>query len=158
MKQQRPRWSGPLDCPPEQGFFGFLRLEGSTREDHLEGDTRWAPIHGKSLAGRRGVVSHAGAALLAEAADRLGLTAALSRGLAGMRERRGRHDPGRVVRDLAVMHADGGDCLADLRAVRDQEPLFGAVASDATAWRVIDAIARRRGPVGRVAVRPGAGA
>jgi hypothetical protein len=88
-----------------------------------------------------GLVSHAGAALVGEAADRLGLTAALSRGLAGMRERRGRHDPGRVVRDLAVMLADGGDCLADLRAVRDQEPLFGAVASDATAFRVIDAIA-----------------
>ena len=48
-----------------------------------------------------GLVSHAGAALLAEAADRVGLTAALSRGLAGLRERRGRHDPGRVVRDLA---------------------------------------------------------
>ena len=32
-----------------------------------------------------GLVSHAGAALLAEAADRLGLTAALSRGLAGIR-------------------------------------------------------------------------
>jgi hypothetical protein len=37
-----------------------------------------------------GLVSHAGAALLAEAADRLGLTLALSRRLAGMRERRGR--------------------------------------------------------------------
>jgi hypothetical protein len=88
-----------------------------------------------------GLVSHAGAALLAEAADRLGLTRALSRGLAGVRERRGKHDPGRVVRDLAVMLADGGDCLADLRAVRDQEPLFAPVASNATAWRVIDAIA-----------------
>jgi hypothetical protein len=87
-------------------------------------------------------VSHAGAALVAEAADRLGLTAALSGGLAAMRERRARHDPGRVVRDLAVMLADGGDCLADLRAVRDQRPLFGPVASDATAFRVIDAIAR----------------
>jgi hypothetical protein len=89
-----------------------------------------------------GLVSHAGAGLLAEAADRLGLTDALSRALAGMRERRGRHDPGRVVRDLAVMLADGGDCLADLRAVRDQAPLFGPVASDATAFRVIDRIAR----------------
>jgi hypothetical protein len=88
-----------------------------------------------------GLVSHAGAALLAEAADRLGLTDALSRALAPMRERRGRHDPGRVVRDLAVMLADGGDCLADLRAVRDQQPLFGPVASDATAFRVIDRIA-----------------
>jgi hypothetical protein len=87
------------------------------------------------------LVSHAGAALLAEAADRLGLTRALSGGLAGMRERRGGHDPGRVVRDLAVMLADGGDCLSDLRAVRDQEPLFGEVASNSTAFRVIDRIA-----------------
>jgi hypothetical protein len=89
----------------------------------------------------QGLVSHAGAALLAQAADRLGLTTALSRALASMCERRGRHDPGRVVRDLAVMLADGGDCLADLRAVRDQQPLFGPVASNATAFRVIDAIA-----------------
>jgi hypothetical protein len=94
------------------------------------------------VADGEGVVSHAGAALLAEAADRLGLTWELSRALAGMRARRGRHDPGRVVRDLAVMLADGGDCLADLRAVRDQQPLFGPVASDATAFRVIDALAR----------------
>jgi hypothetical protein len=88
-----------------------------------------------------GVVSHAGAALLAETADRIGLTSALSGALAGIRQRRGRHDPGRVVRDLAVMIADGGDCLSDLRAVRDQEPLFGPVASNATAFRVIDEIA-----------------
>ena len=65
-----------------------------------------------------------------------------------MRERRGRHDPGRVVRDLAVMLADGGDCLADLRAVRDQQPLFGPVASDATAFRVIDRLARDPGLAG----------
>ena len=61
--------------------------------------------------------------------------------MVGVRERRGRHDPGRVVRDLAVMLADGGDCLSDLRAVRDQEPLFGPVASDSTAFRLIDRIA-----------------
>jgi hypothetical protein len=88
-----------------------------------------------------GLVSHAGAVLLAETADQVGLTGELSRALAGLRERRGKHDPGRVIRDLAVMLADGGDCLSDLRAVRDQEPLFGAVASDTTAFRLIDAIA-----------------
>lgn len=106
-----------------------------------------------------GLVSHAGAALLAEAADRLGLTAALSRALAPMRERRSRHDPGRVVRDLVVMLADGGDCLADLRAVRDQQPLFGAVASDATAFRVIDAIAADPDPepLARERNRPSSG-
>ena len=90
--------------------------------------------------GDENTVSHAGAALLAECADRLGLTRALSAGLAGLRRRRGGHDPGRVVRDLAVMLAEGGDALCDLRALRDQGALFGAVASDATAWRVIDGI------------------
>jgi hypothetical protein len=85
-----------------------------------------------------GLVSHARAALLAVVADRVGLT---TRALAGLRERRRRHEPGRVIRDLAVMLADGGDCLSDLRAVRDQQPLFGPVASDTTAFRLIDRIA-----------------
>src|SRR3954462_12021684 len=88
-----------------------------------------------------GLVSHAGAALVAEVADRSGLTRELSGALAGLRERRGTHDPGRVIRDLAVMLADGGDCLSDPRAVRDQQPLFGPVASDTTAFRLIERIA-----------------
>jgi hypothetical protein len=86
-------------------------------------------------------VNHAGAALLGETADRLGLTRALGAELAGLRRRRAGHDPGRVIRDLAVMLADGGDALCDLRGLRDQPVLFGPVASDSTAWRVIDAIA-----------------
>jgi hypothetical protein len=97
-----------------------------------------------------GLVSHAGSALLAQVADKIGLTRALSFGLAGLRRRRGGHDPGRVVRDLAVMLADGGDALCDLRAVRDQAPLFGPVGSDATAFRVIDAIARDPDGLGRL--------
>ena len=86
------------------------------------------------------VTSRAGTALLVKLADRLGLTRGLSRAMADTRERRSAHDPGRVLRDLAVMLADGGDCLHDLGAIRDQADLFGRVASDATAWRVIDAI------------------
>ena len=39
-------------------------------------------------------VNHAGAALLAEAGDRVGLTGALSDALAGLRQRRAGHDPG----------------------------------------------------------------
>lgn len=94
-----------------------------------------------------GLVSHAGSGLLAGVADRTGLTKALSGELAGLRERRGGHDPGRVIRDVAVMLADGGDCLADLRAVRDQAALFGRVASDSTAFRVIDKIASAPGMI-----------
>jgi Transposase DDE domain group 1 len=88
-----------------------------------------------------GLVSHTGAALLAEVADRTGLTGALSLGLAGMKERRSGHDPDGVVRDLAVMLADGGECVSDLGGLRDQLALFGEVASNATAYRVIERIA-----------------
>lgn len=87
-----------------------------------------------------GQVSHAGSALLVGAADRLGLTRALCEAMASTRERASAHDPGVVLRDLAAMLADGGDCLADLGALRDQIDLFGGVASDSTAFRVIDSI------------------
>jgi hypothetical protein len=78
--------------------------------------------------------------LLVAVADKVGLTDALCEALASTRERRSVHDPGEVVRDLCVMLADGGDCLADLGALGDQEDLFGGVASNATAWRVIDSL------------------
>jgi hypothetical protein len=87
-----------------------------------------------------GQVGHAGSALLAGVADRVGLTRALSGAMAPTRERRSAHDPGVVVRDLVVMLADGGECLADLGAQRDQPDLFGNVASDSTAFRVIDSV------------------
>jgi len=72
-----------------------------------------------------GQVGHAGSALVAGTADRVGLTRALSEAMAPTRQRRSAHDPGVVLRDLAVMLADGGDCLADLGAQRDQGELFG---------------------------------
>ena len=90
----------------------------------------------------KGLAGHAGSALLVAVADKVGLTDALSEAVAPTRERRSAHDPGEVVRDLCVMLADGGDCLADLGALRDQEDLFGRVASNATAFRVIDSLAR----------------
>ena len=86
------------------------------------------------------LTSRAGTALLVGLADRVGLTGALSQAMGGLRQRRSRHDPGRTLRDLAVMLADGGDCLADLSALRDQPTLFGDVASDATAWRAVAAL------------------
>jgi hypothetical protein len=92
-----------------------------------------------------GLVSHAGSALLGQVADKLGLTSALSLRLAGIKQRRRGHDPGRVIRDVAVMLADGGECVADLGAQRDQDALFGPVASDSTAFRVIDRVASMPG-------------
>jgi len=55
-----------------------------------------------------------------------------------------------VICDLAVMLADGGDCLADLGAMRDQAPLFGQVASSSTAFRLVDAIASDPGGLERL--------
>jgi hypothetical protein len=87
-----------------------------------------------------GLVSHAGVALLVELADRGGLTVALSRALADTRERRSAHDPGRVLRDVAVMLADGGDCVTDMAAFEGQERLFGARASETTTHRVLKSV------------------
>lgn len=87
-----------------------------------------------------GVVSHAGALLVSQLADRVGLTEAFSTAMASTRRRAGGHDPGHILRDLAVMLADGGDCISDLAVLREQSALFGEVASTATAWRTLDAV------------------
>lgn len=86
-----------------------------------------------------GIISHAGVGLLVELADRLGLTGAL--GWRAGRGRRRRHPEAWVLRDLAVMLADGGDCLSDLGVLRAQPELFGEIASTPTAWRVVERLA-----------------
>lgn len=85
----------------------------------------------------RGVVSHAGARLLADLADATGLTSAFTDALRRLRPRGTGHDPGRVATDLAVMLADGGEAIADLALLRDQPGMFGPVASTPTAWRLL---------------------
>src|SRR3954451_20262084 len=85
-----------------------------------------------------GLSSRAGTALLALAAQRLGLTDALGWALGETRERRSAHHPGRVFCDLAVMLADGGRCVSDLVALGSQPVLCsGDVASVSTARRVL---------------------
>jgi Transposase DDE domain group 1 len=88
----------------------------------------------------RGVASRAGTRLLADLADAAGLSSALSDALASLRVRRSGHDPGRVLTDVVVMLADGGEAISDLAVLRDQAALFGPVASTATAWRVLDGV------------------
>lgn len=112
----------------------------TTRKDTRKVKTQTTSQTVEVRADGEGLVSHAGAFLLVELADRLGLTAALSEAMAPTRERRSAHDPGVVLRDLAVAVADGGDCLSDLGVLRGQEALFGAVASESTAHRTIKSI------------------
>lgn len=94
----------------------------------------------KVTGGGTGIVNHAGARLLADVADNLGLTAGLSAAMAPTRERGGGHDRGDVLVDLAVMIADGGETISDLATLGDQSRLFGEVASVPTAWRALEAI------------------
>src|SRR5207344_2211267 len=51
------------------------------------------------------------------------------------------HDPGKVLLDLAIAVAIGGDCLADIGQVRSMPAVFGRVASDPTVSRLIDRLA-----------------
>jgi Transposase DDE domain group 1 len=85
-----------------------------------------------------GVVSHAGSRLLADVADRTTLTAQLSEVLDVLRKPRARHDPGRVLVDMAVAVADGGTTISDVAVLADQAALFGSVASDSTCWRLLN--------------------
>lgn len=45
-----------------------------------------------------------------------------------------------MLRDLCVSIADGGDCVTDLGVLRGQDVLFGSVASESTAHRVIKSV------------------
>jgi hypothetical protein len=112
----------------------------TTQEDTRKVKTQTTSQTVEVRADGEGLVSHAGAYLLVELSDRLGLTAALSEAMAPTRERRSVHDPGVVLRNLAVSVADGGDHLSDLGVLRGQEALFGPVASESTAHRVIKSI------------------
>jgi hypothetical protein len=88
-----------------------------------------------------GIVSQAGMVLLAEAARVTGLGGGLSAGLAGWRAPRAVHDPGKILADLAMAVALGGDCLADVAVLRAQPELTGPVASDPVISRLITALA-----------------
>lgn len=118
----------------------FADVFATTQEDTRKVKTQTTRQTVEVRADGEGLVSHAGAYLLVELADRLGLTAALSAAMAPTRERRSAHDPGVVLRDLAVAIADGGEHVTDLGVLRGQEALFGAVASETTSHRVLKSV------------------
>ena len=94
----------------------------------------------KVSADGRGVVSHAGAALLRELATETGLADGVTGALIGTYRGFPRHLPGQVFTDLAVAIADGADAVTGIEVLRDREALFGPVASMPTAWRLLDRI------------------
>ena len=91
--------------------------------------------------GGSSVVPNAGATLLLRTAQTVGLPAVLSEALAPWRRPLAIHDPAKIVLDLAVSLAIGGDCLADIAQLRACPEVFGRVASDPTVSRCIDVLA-----------------
>ena len=89
----------------------------------------------------KGIVSQAGALLLAETLRVTGLGEGLSAGLARWRAPRAVHDPGKIIADLVMTLALGGDCLADIAVLRSQPELAGRVASDPVVSRLITTLA-----------------
>ena len=83
-----------------------------------------------------GVVAHAGSVATRLLADRTGLTAELSKAMARRNFSPG-HDRGRVLADVAVMLADGGEAIADIDVLRHQAGVLGQVASPPTVWRTL---------------------
>jgi CTP:molybdopterin cytidylyltransferase MocA len=92
------------------------------------------------MAGDRQVASQVGLHLLGELADRAGLTSAYSAAVPWTGERAPSHDRGRLLAQVAVMLAGGGECVADMAALRDQPDLFGEVASAPTIWRAVQGV------------------
>jgi hypothetical protein len=93
------------------------------------------------VSGAVSAVGQAGGVLLTETIRAAGLDVGLSAGLARWRRPGAVHDPGKVLLDLAVTLALGGDCLADVAVLRAEAGVYGSVASDPTVSRTITALA-----------------
>ena len=109
---------------------------------HFPGEQASGPYpHVRVSGGGTGVVSLAGGVLLVETVRRSGLEAALSEALAPWRKPRVVHDPGKILLDVALAVAPGGDCPADVAVLRAEPGVFGPVAADPTVSRLIDTLA-----------------
>jgi Transposase DDE domain group 1 len=86
-------------------------------------------------------VGQAGGVLLTRTVTATGLDRFLSAALVRWRKPLAVHDPGKVITDLALSLALGGDCLADLAVLRAEPGVYGRVASDPTVSRAIAALA-----------------
>jgi hypothetical protein len=93
------------------------------------------------IVGGESLVWHSGGALLAQTARASGLSRELSAGLGPWRAPWVIHNPGKIVLDLAVAVALGGDCAADIAVLRAQPGVFGLVASDPTVSRLVTTLA-----------------
>lgn len=102
--------------------------------------TQWRPWL-SVIAGGESLISSAGGVLLGQTARVCGLERTLATALKPWRLPLAVHDPGKIVTDLAIAVALGGDCAADIAVLRSQSGVFGLVASDPTVSRLIARLA-----------------
>src|SRR5450759_3046940 len=133
---------GELKSAPDLGQCGLLRTNWHQFEEHLPSDEHYRSVSavegrhdhvGGGRSGRRGAADRDDRREWA----RREFSEALSR----WRKPLAFHDPAKVITDLAVTLALGGDWMADIALLRAEPGLCGRVASDATVSRTIDALA-----------------
>lgn len=88
-----------------------------------------------------GVVSQAGGAILTSMVRGSGLGAGLLGALGPWSKPFARHDPGKILTDLALSLATGGDAVSDVDRLRNQPEVYGLVASDPTISRLFKVLA-----------------
>jgi hypothetical protein len=128
-------------CLACKGNLGLRRSKYTEQEGTpwVKGSRRSRRV--KVRADGSGLVSRAGVALLRELTDLSGLAEGWTEVLLDTYKAFPTvHPAGRVLADLAVVIADGGDALAHLATLRDQDKLFGVVASEATASRAVQRV------------------
>jgi hypothetical protein len=91
-------------------------------------------------------VAQAGGVMLTETIAITGLAAELRAAMGPWRKDLAIHDPAKVLLDLALSVALGGEHLSDVAVLRAEPGLYGLVASDPTISRTIDTLAADVGP------------
>ena len=130
----------PRKAPSECGIRGLLRghlaaIEGTAPVNRTTSFPR-LPIR----PGDDPIVSHAGARVLPDLADALGMTAGLSAAGDGTKQRQRGHDRGLVLVNLAAVMDGGATSLSDRELFIRQPDVLGSGASVPTTWRTLQAL------------------
>lgn len=86
-------------------------------------------------------LGQAGGMLLTETVHTSGIGHYLKQALVAWKKPFATHDPAKILTDIAITLALGGDALSDSSVLRDEPDLYGPVASNPTITRLIRALA-----------------
>ena len=139
---------------PDLQRWDLSRVLSSQGKKHSSGEEAYRVVPACPRRGRRsaGWSRRPGGAAGRRPSARPAWTTAISAALAPWRKPRAVHDPGKILLDVALAVALGGDCLADVGVLRAEPAVFGPVASDPTVSRLVDTLAAS-GPRALTAIR-----